>query len=394
MDQQTAIALIDSYLAGKAKPGEIDQFFTLLENDQAFLDQFNTILEDQYREGVFDMEPNEKLRQLVQGRLQTAIREAMPATEKAKLIPFRSGKWVRFRRLAAAAAVLLILGLSSYFLFFDKKEKVESGARISMANDIAPGREGAILTLANGQKIVLDGASDGQLTDAAQKKGAQVVYSAESGVTETNTMTTPKGRQYSLVLADGTKVWLNAGSSITFPTSFRKDSREVAISGEVYFEVTKDPTKPFRVKVNEETAIEVLGTHFNVKAYGDESSINTTLLEGSVRVRAFQRLQLLKPGQQSEIKPGEKTMGVRNVDVEKVMAWKNGFFNFQDVPLPEVMKQLERWYDIEVVYEKGIPNIKFGGKVSNDVSLSGLLRSLQESELHFRMEGRKLIVLP
>jgi ferric-dicitrate binding protein FerR (iron transport regulator) len=212
-----------------------------------------------------------------------------------------------------------------------------------------------------------------------------------------------------VVLPDGTKVWLNAASSLRYPTAFSGKKRQIAITGEAYFEVAKDKAKPFFIKINNEAVIEVLGTNFNVNAYEDEASINTTLLEGSIRVEALGTLRgrpagrnavILQPGQQGQIAAGQKTgqrqiKVIKDADIEKVMAWKNGAFNFNNASLEEVMRQLERWYDIQVVYENGIPDIHFGGELSRGVSLADLIKALKDSEIHFRIEeGRRLVVLP
>jgi ferric-dicitrate binding protein FerR (iron transport regulator) len=277
--------------------------------------------------------------------------------------------------------------------------------------DIPPGRDGAILTLADGRQVVLDSLGNGVIATQngtqVELKNGELAYNKNAGVVVPvyNNLTTPKGRQFQLKLPDGSRVWLNAASSIRYPTAFSGKDRRVAVTGEAYFEVAHDKTKPFIVDIPSTTgepggsSIEVLGTQFNINAYDNEQSIKTTLLEGSVKIVKRQTANgkenpvILKPGQQAVLHDAQLTIH-DHADIDKALAWKNGFFNFEDASLQEVMRQLERWYNIEVVYEKNIPDIRFGGKMSNDVSLSGLLRSLQEMEVHFRVEGRKLIVLP
>jgi len=241
-----------------------------------------------------------------------------------------------------------------------------------------------VVTTQNGTKVLL--------------QNGQLVYKTDNSVKTAigyNTMTTPKGRQFQLVLPDGSKVWLNAASSIRYPTVFTGNERKVEVTGEAYFEVVKNSTSPFRVKINDEAEVEVLGTHFNVNSYMNEESINTTLLEGSVSVKNSSGKLILQPGQQARVAGNEKIKLFAEVDVEKVMAWKNGVFNFQDATLEEVMRQLERWYDIDVVYEKNIPRLEFYGKMGRDLSLAAVLRGLEKSNVHFRIEdGRKLVVLP
>jgi ferric-dicitrate binding protein FerR (iron transport regulator) len=212
-----------------------------------------------------------------------------------------------------------------------------------------------------------------------------------------NTMSTPKGRQYHLTLPDGTKVWLNAASSIKYPTAFSGNERSVQISGEAYFEVAKNSSQPFRVAVDNGMKIDVLGTSFNVNAYEDDDNSYTTLIDGAVRVTAAEagNSMILKPAQQAVQAPGSVLSVNSNVDVEKVMAWKNGVFNFENASLADVMKEIERWYDIDVVYKNGIPDIKFWGKITKDVSLSGILIALEKTKVHFKLENnRTLVVLP
>jgi ferric-dicitrate binding protein FerR (iron transport regulator) len=217
-------------------------------------------------------------------------------------------------------------------------------------------------------------------------------------------MSTPKGRQFQVTLPDGTKVWLNAGSSIRYPTVFNGGERKVEVMGEAYFEVAHNAKMPFKVNVNNKAELEVLGTHFNVNAYDNEATINTTLLEGSVKVGsrsrspsgAIGKLQsaVLKPGNQAVLTHDSRLTIHDNVDVNQVMAWKNGLFNFEGATFREIMNELERWYDIEIVYEKTVPDIEFEGKMTRDVPLHDLLKMLERSDIHFRIEGRKLIVLP
>jgi ferric-dicitrate binding protein FerR (iron transport regulator) len=203
-----------------------------------------------------------------------------------------------------------------------------------------------------------------------------------------NTMSTPRGRQFEITLPDGTHVWLNAASSIRYPTVFAGNERKVELDGEAYFEVTKNAKQPFIVRARNKATIEVLGTSFNISAYENEKSLNTTLLDGSVKVNGT----ILKPGQQARVTDAVRVTD--HADIDKVMAWQRGFFNFEGATLEEVMQQLERWYDIDVEYEQGIPDIEFGGEMSRNMSLNGVLVALEKSGIHYRLEGRKLIVLP
>jgi transmembrane sensor len=298
----------------------------------------------------------------------------------------------------------LLAGVGLYFILSSKPApNNHSVAKVQplTPEEILPGKNGAVLTLVDGSKMVLDSLGNGLITTQNGTKvslvNGHLVYDAANAadVTAFNTMSTPKGRQFNLVLPDGSKVWLNAASSIRYPIVFTGKERKVEITGEAYFEVARNTSMPFRVKTNNETEIEVLGTHFNINSYENETSINTTLLEGSVRVKNNQGTIVLKPGQQAQSVKEEKIKLLQQVDVDKVMAWKNGYFNFQDANLQEVMRQLERWYDIEVVYEKNVPELEFFGKMGKDLSLAAVLRGLEKSNVHFRLEdGRKLVVLP
>ncbi|MET0637142.1 MAG: FecR domain-containing protein [Chitinophagaceae bacterium] len=312
----------------------------------------------------------------------------------------------------AAASLLLLLGLGAYLWYPDKSQpQVLTSENKNFPKNILPGHDGAILTLADGRQVVLDSLGNGMI---AMQSGTQVVLrdgqlaydptGPTSGEVAYNTMSTPKGRQFSLRLPDGTRVWLNAASSIRYPTTFMGTERKVELMGEAYFEVAKNINMPFRVNVNNRADVEVLGTSFNVNAYEDEDNISATLLEGSVKVAAFQALSAnrpvtLKPGQQAQImqvgqkpRPGIKI--INDADIDKVMAWKNGAFNFTDVSLEDVMKQLERWYDIEVIYESTVPNVELTGKMTRDVTLNALLKNLGDLGVHCKLEGRTVVVLP
>ncbi|WP_436484312.1 FecR domain-containing protein [Chitinophaga sp. ARDCPP14] len=331
-------------------------------------------------------------------RISRKISEQIPGFDQPIMRPVHRVHFIR--RWGWAAAAALLLAGSTYLLVMNKKD--QSPTIASRVADITPGSQGAILTLADGRQVVLDSLTSGVV---AQQNGSSIVLSdgklkydpsgeAVSDI-QYNKMTTPKGRQFQLTLPDGTKVWLNAASSIRYPTAFAGKERKVEIYGEACFEVAKDANKPFRVNVNNKASIEVLGTLFNVNAYENEKTINTTLLDGSVKVINEPASVILKPGQQAQISntPGGKIAIVNKPDIEKIMAWKSGLFNFEGANLEEVMRQLERWYNIDVVYENGIPDIQFMGEMSRQISLTDLLEILRRTEVDFRVEGRKLIVL-
>jgi ferric-dicitrate binding protein FerR (iron transport regulator) len=260
-------------------------------------------------------------------------------------------------------------------------------------NDVAPGGNKALLTLADGQTIVLDSAANGTLaTDGGatitKTAGGKIAYTTGNGQPNSavvyNTMTTPRGGQYQLALPDGSSVWLNAASSITYPTVFSGSSRIVRITGEAYFEVAHNASKPFIVETPTER-VTVLGTHFNVNSYTDEPATKVSLLEGSVKIGA----QVLRPGQ------AYVNGKVQSTNVTQDVAWTKGVFDFHRVPLAQAMRQLSKWYAVDVVYEQGVPDIVFGGSMGRDLNLSQVLSFLEKAGVHFRLtDHRQLIVTP
>ncbi|RZS72742.1 FecR family protein [Pseudobacter ginsenosidimutans] len=316
--------------------------------------------------------------------------------DKGGLYP---SKLRRMRWIAAAAAVLILAISGGIYYLAQKSIEPYALAQTELKNDVQPGRSGAILTLSDGKKVLLDSAANGLIAEQSgarvEHKDGQVLYNkGNNAVAVINTMATPKGKKYQLTLADGTKVWLNAASSISFPTAFTGKDRTVSITGEAYFDVTKNAAKPFRVRVNN-MEVEVLGTQFNINAYSDEPLIKTTLLEGAVRVTKGTGSQLLKPGQQAQLDQNDQLTLISDTDAAYEMAWKNNEFNFKYTDLKTVMRQLARWYDLEIVYETNAPvNKEFGGRIPMDASLSLILKVLEKGGVHFRLEGNMLTVLP
>jgi transmembrane sensor len=319
------------------------------------------------------------------------IQQALKPKHKVKVIR------LPWRKIAVAASLVVCAGIGSYLVV--KKNSASQVVKSSeIMNDAEPGRTGAILTLSNGQKIVLDDSKNGQLTNqnntlVSKTNGGLTYKAGKNAKIVYNTMTTPKSRQYSLQLADGTKVWLNAFSSITFPTVFSSNTRDVKLTGEAYFEVAKNKNKPFRVFVND-IRIKVLGTHFNVNAYGDEDNIKTSLLEGSILINQKNKGVLLKPGQQAQ---NDKSGGIiikNNINTDEVMGWKNGVFYFENASLKVVLEQISRWYDVDVVFEKRVDSRKFEGEIERSLNLSQVLKILEKNKVHFKLEGKVLTVMP
>jgi ferric-dicitrate binding protein FerR (iron transport regulator) len=320
-------------------------------------------------------------------------------------------KIVKFRvlaQIAAAAIVIIAVGI----LYFHQKDITKQTVNHIAKNDIRPGGNKAYLTLANGKTIVLNTAANGQIANQAGTRvtktaGGQLVYtlakkSAANNPAELNTITTPHGGQWQLLLPDGTKVWLNAASSLTYPVSFAAlKNRRVELSGEAYFEVAKDKTHPFIVHTIKQD-VEVLGTHFNINAYSDEQYIKTTLLEGSVHVttttasiingvNSFAR-QTLKPGQQSVLSNGDIKITVANT--EAAIAWKNAMFYFENDNLESIMKRVARWYDVKIIYQSNqVKQELFSGRVSRAQNVSEVLKMLTlTGAAQFKIEGRDIIV--
>ncbi|MES2777884.1 MAG: FecR domain-containing protein [Bacteroidota bacterium] len=323
------------------------------------------------------------------------------AAEKTKSIPLYRKTWFR-----VAAAAVLLLGMIGFYQVFNKKE-VQSQEVVTtngIKADIKPGGNRAILTLANGSTIILDSAANGALSQqggtSITKQDGQLAYNTTNGKPAEilfNMVTTPRGGQYQLVLSDGSKVWLNAASSLRFPTAFTSKERVVEITGEAYFEISHDATKPFKVTIAGKGQVEVLGTHFNINAYAEESSINTTLLEGSVIISdiATRNTARLQPGQQARLTPaGQISLG-NNTDIEEVMAWKNGKFQFSEsADITTIMRQLSRWYDIDIVY-KGTITGHIGGTISRDVNASKVFEMMEMTgTIRFEVSGRQVTVMP
>jgi transmembrane sensor len=312
--------------------------------------------------------------------------------------------WRRVSIAAAAAAVVIAVGVSFYYNLAEPLPDTTDRAT-SDVHDIAPGKNIAILTLPNGEVVSLSENKDAVVIDASALSygdGTKVSNTTPTDApdyerTSLHTITTPRGGQYQVILSDGTKVWLNAASSIKFPASFAgAKQRRIDLTGEAYLEVTKDQEHPFIV-VSGTQEIEVLGTHFNVNDYLDEPVAQTTLIEGSVRVRPLHTSHtnaakvLLKPGQKSLI-TGQEIV-VRTANVNEVIAWKEGDFRFEDQSVPDIMKQLARWYDVDVVYLGDVSDVKLNASISRGRNVSQILNMMEKTgEVHFKIEGRKIIV--
>lgn len=294
----------------------------------------------------------------------------------------------------AAASILLIAAIGAGILKIADNSKNQAAQH---KTEIAPGKNGAILTLADGTKMVLDSLGNGWATTqngaSLKLQNGQLTYAANTTATEAmtyNTMTVPKGRQFKLVLPDGTQVWLNAGSSLKYPTTFSGKERNVEMTGEAYFEVAQNASRPFKVKAPGVGEIEVLGTSFNVNSYEDEPFSKTTLLTGAVIVGSEKTK--LSPGQQVKRTSYGQIEVIDNVDLDQVIAWKNGMFNFNGSDIKTVLRQITRWYDIDVVYAAEPENTPVSGEMQRNLSLNAVMDILKDLDIKYTLDGRKMII--
>ncbi len=316
-----------------------------------------------------------------------------------------------FPILKWSAAAILALTLAGGGILFLTKKHSKAPQTITdtrpTGGNIAPGSNQAILTLANGQQIVLNNAQNGVLSrqgniQVIKLDSGKLAYNTgdpgdknsgtAAGAILYNTITTPRGGQYQVTLPDETKVWLNAESSLRFPTSFTNKERSVQLTGEAYFEVTQNKNKPFLVKAGQ-TATRVLGTHFDIMAYGDENAVRTTLLEGSVQMEQGNQNSLLRPGEQGEFDTRGGDIRTRTVNTRAVIAWKDGYYYFDRTPVQSVMRQIARWYNVDIIYQGAIPRDEIVGRIPRTAYVSEVLHIMELIGIHFKIEDRKIIVL-
>lgn len=306
---------------------------------------------------------------------------------------------ITLKRVAVAAAFVLLAG-AAYWLAA-RRQAVPKPALAEQAfpASIAPGSKRAVLTLADGSVVTLDSTGKQVIRQgdiAIQQQNGQLLYTSQpaDGTVHYNKLTTPRGGQFRVVLPDGTKVWLNSASMLRYPTAFAGRERVVELEGQGYFEVAANAQQPFKVKVHG-MEVRVLGTDFDIMAYRDEASINTTLLAGSVQVKEGSNEQILRPGQQAVMNNEDHQLTVRIADIKKVTAWKNGLFVFNNMALPAILREVARWYDVDIVYTTSPGTELYGGGIGRNLQLADILALLEGNGYnHFRVEGRKVIVLP
>lgn len=322
-------------------------------------------------------------------------------------LDYNTSSKISWLRIAAAAVLVISIGITLYFYnktsYFYNKENTRDSVQLAK-NHITPGGNKAYLTLANGERIALNEIANGQLAKQAginitKTADGQLVYRIASihasGATEKdyNTIETPRGGQYQITLPDGTKVWLNAASSLKYPILFAIKERKVELSGEAYFEVAKDKRHPFIV-LSGDQEVKVLGTHFNIKSYTEEGNTKTTLLEGSVRVAntSSAKIVILKPNQESIVTNRE--LKVQEADTEEALSWKNGYFRFNDENIQSVMLKISRWYNVDVDYKGKISDEEYKGTISRSKNISEVLDLLESTKtVHFKVEGRRITVM-
>lgn len=377
-------SLFRAYMNQSCSEQDKEKLFAMMadkENDARMYEVIDKVMNEAGEEIAIEEERAEEILSVLQ--------QAIPQKHKR-------GRIKAITRWAAAAAVVTGLG-TLYWLYPSSKAPGQPVTSAALAQDIQPASQGAILTLGDGKQVTLDSLQKGVIanqggTHVSLTQGTIAYDDHRAEEISYNTLSTPKGRLFHLVLPDGSDVWLNAASAVTYPTSFSGKDRVVTLKGEAYFDIKPDAKRPFSVKLADNTEVKVLGTAFNINAYENERVIAATLINGSVQVNAGNISSLLKPGYQANIAHTTPGIQVSRADTSQVLAWKNGIFNFEGADIQAVMKQLERWYDIDVQYENGVPGIVFGGKMDRNLSLSNIMRMLEISDVHCRLEGKKLII--
>ncbi|NML40702.1 FecR family protein [Chitinophaga sp. G-6-1-13] len=393
MDASRFSYLLEQYKSGRLSASEQEELFSFSGegNEQEWQELLSPWMNEEAGQA-------EKLDQeLVAEELAMVLSADRPPSGSIREMP-PVAKQPRFiHRWGWAAAMLAgLLAVGAYY--FINHRSASSGNAVAKISDIQPGANKAILTLADGSHITLDSTGNQviqQGTAAVHQQNGSLQYEVKGQETATgyNQLSTPRQAQFRLVLADGTKVWLNAASSIHYPTAFTGKERNVEVTGEVYFEVAANAHQPFIVKVNN-TAVQVLGTAFNINAYPEENYMSTTLVSGSIKVKTGQESVLLQPGKAAAVMPDGSTT-VSTANLKAVIAWKNGFFWFENADIKTVMRQLARWYNIEVEFRGTMPKATFSGEIERSLTLSQVLQGLGSNELHYTFEHEnKLVIQP
>lgn len=395
--------LFAGYTKGTLSHEELDELLVwLYEAKEEEVTAFSLPLHDLWQQAKDGKLPSTASRVNWDNVYRTVIRADAEAAEIPIQHNNRKRRWVPVAAAVAGIAFFTVV----YFLRpgTTPKEITQKPVEQRLPENVMPGNNNAVLTLSGGEKVILDSAADGSLaqqggTEVIKLKGGQLAYKAgENHAVVYNTVSTPRGSNYQVTLSDGSKVWLNAASSIRFPTVFSDTTRSVELTGEAYFEVAKNARSPFTVLVKqsdvngESMKVEVLGTHFNIMAYEDESSVKTTLLEGSVKVKHGNDGELLRPGRQVQLSRQNGKLSTDAANVNMAVAWKNGYFYFDKDDVQSIMRQVARWYDLDVKYEGDVTDMLFSGKIEKQLPLSGVLNLFKYEKINFRVEGKQLVL--
>ena len=404
MNQNKLDELLSLFAEGKISRDEFDHLFDYLRSE-ADDDSINYAIDQ-------ELGKMKKCASLTDGE-KDAIFQNILTNDKLGQEPVseNSGNHVvrAWYQVGVAASILAMLTVGLYFYTnrtIDTQLVLSESQIIKEKSIIKPGGDKAVLTLSDGSKIILEDAKKGLLANQAgvsiQKTAdGELLYSFAKNLNSVsealpeeviyNKIETPFGGKYQINLPDGSKVWLNSASTLRFPALFSGNTREVELNGEAYFDVAKNPNKPFKV-ITKDQIVEVLGTQFNINSYSDEETFKTTLIEGSVKIIYKDRVVLLSPGQQFQ--PNMKSSKVIEADTEEVTAWKNGYFLFKDEDIRSIMRKISRWYNVEVNYSGNIPDVGFGGNISRSKDINEVLNVLQlTNAVHFKVEGRRITVM-
>lgn len=386
MDVERILDLLEKYVAGTATSSEESELHAWYrEHRRLYL----------IKEGEVPVLGKREKERLKRKMLHILLKQTS-SRAFGKVVPFYRKQ--ELIRKISVAAVFLIVAMGGLLIYNAHKQPAVYALRDTIKQDIAPGHSGAILHLSNGKTIALDSVRDGIITEQKGlqiiKKDGKLTYIGKANEVVYNDIVTTRGQQWELELSDGTKVWLNAASSIHYPLSFKGKERIVKITGEAYFEVVHNNAQPFKVQVGD-IRIEDIGTEFNVNAYTDESSIKTTLVNGSIKVSTGNENRFLTHGQQAITLEDNNSIQVKkDVNIEEVISWKNGQIQFENENLQTIMRQISRWYDVNITYEGNIPDKIFTGGISRKSNLSELLKILKFEGVHYTQEGRTIIIQP
>lgn len=392
--------LFQRYYNGKATGREMDELMEMVRKSKD--DEMLSALTKEVWENLQEADQvfPEEVKDRILNSIVPSSQDEEPGEEGDHGMDRSDGRKISWWRKYSVAAAVALICISGAWWKWNSDGKEKEGVAAGIQSDIKPGTNRAMLTLADGSVIELDDAADGVISqqgaiEISKIGDGRLVYNDagnENSNKQINIVSTPRGGQYQIGLPDGTMVWLNASSSIKFPAGFAADERRVEIEGEVFFDVKKDAARPFRVAFGA-NEVEVLGTSFNIAHYPDEVVSRATLVEGSVALKNGNKRNTLIPGQAASInKDGE--ISIAMVDIEEMIAWKNGLFDFKEADIETIMRQVSRWYDIEVGYEGVLPQKQFAGKVRRSVELSEFMAMLQYVGVNYRIEGRKMIIIP